>query len=77
MGVTYKQLDFMRRETFLARLDEFSCYSYPEYCKAARKVLLKYGVQSFDEIPEMQLGRVFEDMRKALTMGKFRAFSRY
>jgi hypothetical protein len=67
------QDNFMRRSVFEARLDEFSCYSYKTYCRAAKKILLKNGATTWDDIPETMLGKVFQDMRKALIVGSYRA----
>jgi hypothetical protein len=69
----YKFDDFMRRSVFEARLDEFSYYPYKMYCRATKKILLKHGAKTWNDIPEMQLGKVFQDMRKALIVGSYRA----
>ncbi len=68
--------DFMRLEVFEARLDEFSLYDYNAYCRACRKVLLKHGAKTWGDIPETKLGRVFQDIRKALMAATYRASSR-
>lgn len=61
--------DFMRRGTFEARLDEFSGISIKSYTRTVRKIMLKYGVTSWNEISELRLGKVFHDMEKALCKG--------
>lgn len=65
--------DFMRLDTFQARLDEFSNYRYVAYCRACRKVLFKYGAKTWNDIPETKLGRVFRDIKKALIVATYRA----